>query len=166
MNKKDYASLAYFGRRLLGFTILEEGLPLISEYSRNITKANRCSIFVYDRKNSELWTTIADGVERIIIEADKGIVGQSLKQGKIIIENDVSKNKFFLKEIDNETGFKTKNVIVAPVFDTQKKVIGVLQLLNKEGGFTEDDKTFVKFFTIFISTFIALAPTSLEDDRD
>jgi len=158
MSQTTYANLADFGKKLLNSTGLEEGLPLIAIYSCNIIKAERCSIFVYDKKTNELWTTLADGIERIVIDVNKGIVGRSIQTKQLILENEVSKNQYFLGDIDEKSGFKTKNLIVTPIYNQDKKVIGALELLNKEDGFGEEDEKFMRFFANFISTFIDLAP--------
>jgi len=158
VDETTYEDLAVFGKKLLDSTGLEEGLPLIATYSCQLIKAERCSIFVYDKVTSELWTTLADGTERIVIDASKGIVGRAIETKQCIIENDVSKSQYFLGDIDKKSGFVTKNLIVAPIFDERKKVIGALELLNKTEGFDSEDEKFMKFFSNFISSFIDLAP--------
>jgi len=153
-----YENLADFGKKLLNSTGLEEGLPLIATYSCQLIKAQRCSIFVYDKETTELWTTLADGTERIVIDASKGIVGRAIETKQCIIENDVSRSQYFLADVDKKSGFVTNNLIVSPIFDERKKVIGALELLNKIEGFDGEDEKFMKFFSNFISSFIDLAP--------
>ena len=63
----------------------------------------------------------------------------------------------FLTTIDEQSGFVTKNIVSVPIFDSSKKVIGVLQVLNKEGGFDTNDVKFIKFFVHYISTYLELA---------
>lgn len=158
MNHTTYSNLAEFGKKLLSSTGLHEGLPLIATYACDIIKTERCSIFVYDKNTGELWTTLADGVERISINVDKGIVGRAILTKELIVENDVTKNSYFLEDIDKESGFKTNNLIVAPIFNEDHKIIGALELLNKECDFNKEDEKFMRFFANFISTFIDLAP--------
>ena len=38
----------------------------------------------------------------------------------------------FNKEVDQETGYKTKNMICSPVKTVDGKIIGVIQVLNKK----------------------------------
>jgi len=158
MHPDSYSNLAKFGKKVLDSTALEEGLPLIAEYSSTVLGAERCSIFVYDEKKNELWTTVADSMDRIIIDAKQGIVGRTLDIKHTIIENDVESNPYFMKEIDQISGFKTRNIIATPVFSSKQKVIAVLELLNKEGGFNAEDEKYMHFFAHFISGFIELAP--------
>ena len=46
------------------------------------------------------------------------------------MENDTKKSSQFFQEIDKLTGFKTRSVLCVPLF-SQRKVIGVLEVLNK-----------------------------------
>jgi len=151
-----YLKLADFGRELLNKKSLEDGIPLISQYAKDVIVAARCSIFIYDQKSQKLWTTLADGVQKIEIDADKGIVGKTLREKKPIVVNDPYVDPDFLDEIDKQTGYKTNNIITAPIFDSNRKIIGVLELLNKEDGFDNDDRRFMIFFAHYISGFLEL----------
>jgi len=153
-----YKELIDFGHKLLRTSNLEEGLPLISEYLRNITNAMRCSIFIHNKENDTLWTVLATGIETIEIPLDKGIVGHVFSTHESVIENNVENNPYFLKEIDKESGYKTMNMLTCPIYNSKKELIGVLQLINKLDGFHEDDLQFLTLFTNFISSFIELEP--------
>ncbi|MDD4883578.1 MAG: GAF domain-containing protein, partial [Sulfuricurvum sp.] len=73
----SYSALAEFGRTLLKRPTLQEGLPIISEYAKQVSGAERCSIFIYNPKIQMLWTTLADGAEKIMVHQDDGIVGHT-----------------------------------------------------------------------------------------
>lgn len=150
------AKLIEFGSQILYKKSLPEGLPHIAKYAKEIIGADRCSMFIYSPKRSEFWTTLADGVERITIPSDKGIVGKTLKIKKPIIENDVYSSSTFFKDIDKMTGYKTNNIVTAPIFNNDKEIVGVLELLNKDGGFTENDLKHMTFFSKSLSNFIDL----------
>ncbi|MEA2098587.1 MAG: GAF domain-containing protein [Campylobacterota bacterium] len=152
----SYSKLADFGRELLIKKSLADGLPLISKSAKDIIGADRCSIFINDLEKKELWTTISDGVDKIIIPQGKGIVGQTIKEERTILVNDVYSNQHFMADIDEETGYTTKNIIATPIFNSDRDVIGVLELLNKENGFDEADMKFTKFFAHYISGFLEL----------
>jgi len=154
--KNKYQQLSNFGKSLLDKTSLMEGLPFISQKVKDIIGAERCSIFIYNVYDNELWTTLADGVEKIIVPFDVGIVGQTIRIRKPIIENDAYDNPNFLSEIDMRTGYYTQNLLTAPIFNSQREIVGVLQLLNKEGGFDKQDVEFITFFAHYVSGFIEL----------
>ncbi|MBD3824084.1 MAG: GAF domain-containing protein [Epsilonproteobacteria bacterium] len=155
-NEETYAKLADFGRELLNKKSLVDGLPHIASYAREIIGAQRCSIFIYDNQRSELWTTIADGVEKIIVPSNKGIVGYTLKVKKPLIVNDAYADPNFLSDVDLKTGYKTENLVTAPIFDSNRQIVGVLELLNKKDGFDNEDVKFMIFFAHYISGFIEL----------
>jgi signal transduction protein with GAF and PtsI domain len=159
-----YHTLAQFGRELLEKKTLSQGLPLISLYAKNVMKAERCSIFIYDPKDKTFWTTLADNVERIVIPSDKGLVGETLHERKPIVTNDPYSHPNFLSEIDKETGFITKSVITAPIFSSKREILGVFQLLNKEDGFDQDDVKFMIFFSHYISGFLELTNDYLKKE--
>lgn len=155
-NSEKNAKLVEFAEQILYKKSLPEGLPHISSYAKDIIGAERCSMFIYCPSKNELWTTLADGVERITIAADHGIVGKTLEIKKAIIENDVYSNSSFATDIDSITGYTTKNIITSPLFNNEGEIVGVLELLNKEGGFDNNDIKYMKFFSRSLSDFIEL----------
>jgi GAF domain-containing protein len=165
MKDKKYAKLADFGRQLLTKTSLMDGLPLISEYAKEVIVAERCSIFIYDEKEHSLWTTLADGIETITVDSSHGIIGYTLQEKKALIVNEPYKHEHFLAEVDRDTGYITKNIITAPIFNSKREIIGVLELLNKVGGFDGEDLKFVVFFAHYISGFLELAHLYSDADK-
>lgn len=155
--KTSYSALADFGRALLKRPTLSEGLPMISEYAKEVSGAERCSIFIYNPKIHMLWTTLADGIEKIMVHVDDGIVGSTVREGKPILVNNPYDDERFLHMIDNKTGFVTENIASIPIFDSSRHIIGVFQLLNKLGGFSSEDAKFMIFFAHYISGYLELA---------
>ena len=151
-----YKQLAQFGNELLYKRSLEDGLPLIAQKAKEIIGANRCSVFVYDEKHQQLRTTLADGVEKIILPSDKGIAGETLQKQKVLRVNDLNKDKNFFAEIDKQTGYRTYNLLTAPIYSPTREIMGVLELLNKEGGFKQRDEKLITLFTHYLSGFIEL----------
>ncbi len=159
-----YRTLAEFGRKLLNKPTLAEGLPIISAYAKDVIKAERCSIFIYDADKQNFWTTISDGVDKITIPADKGIIGYTFKTKEPVLTNDAYAHPKFLAQVDKTTGYKTRNIITSPIFSSKREVIAVLQLLNKEEDFDEEDKKFMTFFSHYISGFLELSDVFLRED--
>ena len=161
----SYSKLADFGRELLKFHSIKQGIPLISSYAKELSGAKRCSIYIYNSKLKVLWTTISDGIEKIILNTDEGIAGQTVQDATPIIENDPYKNPRFNQKIDHRSGFITENIASIPIFSSSKNVIGVLQLLNKKDGFSDEDIRFMVFFAHYISGYLELA-TFFNDDTE
>jgi GAF domain-containing protein len=155
-NSSRYATLTEFGKKLLNKPSLSEGLLLISQTAKELLRAERCSIYIYDSSNNLLWTTLSDGIQKIKISADAGLAGHTLKEKKPIISNDPYNDGRFLKEIDEKSGYITQNIATAPIFDSHRHVIGVLQLLNKRDGFDNEDSRFMIFFAHYVSSYLEL----------
>ncbi|MEA3373938.1 MAG: GAF domain-containing protein [Campylobacterota bacterium] len=168
----SYAKLADFGRDMLKQRSLEQGLPMIAGYVKGVIGADRCSIYIYDKVNDTLWTTLSDEIEKVVISADTGIAGATIKERKPLIVNAPYKDPRFHADVDKQTGYITKNIASVPVFNSGRELIGVLQLLNKEadqgelsssqerdhlGGFDREDTRFMVFFAHYVSGYLELA---------
>jgi GAF domain-containing protein len=114
-------------------------------------------------KKKELWTTISDGIDRITIPENKGLVGHTIKMKKPVIANDAYAHKEFLAEVDERSGYKTQSIVTAPIFNSNREVIGVMELLNKEGGFDNEDVKFMIFFAHYVSGFLELLNTYIRE---
>ena len=147
--------LAGFDKNVLDKASHVEALQYISMHAKNMVGAERCSIFIYNHEEDELSTTLADGTEKIIIPYDIGIVGQTIRVEKPIIENEPYNSSNFLADVDMQTGYYTQNTLTVPIFNTQREVIGALQLLNKEDGFYKKDVESIASFARRISGYIA-----------
>lgn len=167
MNENNtFQGLINIGHSLLSnnqFEQFEDGLSLISDHLTDVTGAERCSIFIYEKKSDELWTILATGIEKIHVPSEKGIVGYVFRTEDSVIENTVSKNTYFLNDIDKQSGYKTHNIIACPIYNSKKELIGVLELLNKLSGFDEDDLEFLNIFANYIGSIIELAPFYLRE---
>lgn len=152
----NYTRLTNFAKNLFAKTSLEDGLSYIAQNAKEIIESERCSIFIYDEEKNQLWTTISEGVEKIVVPSDLGIVGQTLRIKKSILENDPYGNPNFLFDVDAKTGYYTRNLLTAPIFNSKGETVGVFQLLNKEDEFTKQDIEFISFFAHYISGFIEL----------
>ncbi|WP_457568445.1 GAF domain-containing protein [Desulfurobacterium sp.] len=123
----------------------ENLLIYFSNLARNLLGAERCSLYLYNEKTGELWTKLAHGVDRIIVPADRGFAGYTFKTGMPVVSNDPYNDERFYREIDKKTGYRTENIATVPMFDKNGKIIGVFQAVNKKGGFSRDDITFLSF---------------------
>lgn len=114
--------------------------------------ADRSTLFVKDPKRKELLAMVAEGVKKVEIRVKfgVGIAGQCAKDQKVINKKDVQKDEIFAKSVDARTGYKTKSILAVPIMSKvkEKKVIGVIEVLNKKNGnFTKDDVRILKMFS-------------------
>jgi GAF domain-containing protein len=158
MSLEVYKRIADFGKKLTNLNLVEEALPTISEEAKAIVNAERCSIFMVDYQEKMLWTKLSDGIGRIAIGIDSGIVGETVKTKIPQMVNNPYEDSRFLSKIDQKSGFVTRNILAVPIFNSRQEVIGVIQLLNKyTGDFDENDEGIMSFFANYISGTLELA---------
>jgi len=162
-DNKSFQELISMGHRLLSSNQFEAGLSFISSHLTDIVGAERCSIFIYEKERNELWTILSTGIEKIHVPTEKGIVGYVFRTEDSVIENNVTKNIYFLSDIDKHSGYKTLNIIACPIHNSKRELIGVLELLNKENGFKDSDLRFLNIFANYLGSIIELAPFYLEE---
>ncbi len=118
---------------------LDALLLLNADMARDLVGADRCSIWLADRKNSRLWTKVAHGVQELHIPIGQGLVGACVARNEVILVNDASRDERFLRSVDMESGYVTKSVLTVPLHGMDGKPMGALQVLNKPGGFSPED---------------------------
>ena len=136
---------------------MAELIRLNADFARDLVGANRCSLWLIDEKSSELWTIVAHGIETIRIPSGHGLVGACVRDGEVLLSDDVRNDPRFLSAIDVLSGYQTRQVLCIPM-RSENGVIGAVQLLNKEGGFTPADVSLVGLLAHF-------AASAIESDR-
>ena len=151
MNK--FNKIAEFGKELVKAKDIEESLEVIAKEAKEIVNADRCSIFIVDENENILWTKLSDGIAgRIVISLDSGIVGDTYAQKEAQVVNNPYEDARFLPSIDKKSGYKTKNMITIPIFNSKREIMGIMQLLNKSRfDFDGDDLEVLTFFANYIS---------------
>ena len=120
---------------------------------------DRASLFLYDRNNEEIYTRIVTELEiaEIRVPLGKGIAGWAAQQRQLVRVDDPYADERFNPEFDRKTGYRTKNVLAAPLFSrVDGHLVGVLQLLNRETvAFGDSDEQ-------LLSAFAAHAASAIE----
>ncbi|MDJ1176498.1 adenylate/guanylate cyclase domain-containing protein [Roseofilum capinflatum] len=132
---------------------VELTLRSVMEQARDLMKADRSTLFLLSKENQELWTKIAkaDGKTplEIRIPTNKGIAGYVASTGELLNIPNAYEDPRFDPSTDKRSGYHTRNILCMPVFNSEKKLIGVTQLINKEqGSFTSSDEEFMHAFNI------------------
>ena len=138
--------LLEINKKIAGLKNLSDILWTIIDFVTEIVDGDRGSLFLNDSETNELYSRVAQGelTREIRILNTVGIAGAifTSQQGEII--HDVYSDRRFNKEVDQETGYKTRNMVCTPVKTVNGQIIGVIQILNKKKGrFTKDNLNFV-----------------------
>jgi putative ABC transport system ATP-binding protein len=124
----------------------------VGEKIRLLLHADRCTLFLVDHARGELRSKVATGDPDkpliIQIPITTGIAGQVARTGETLNVGDPYNHPAFNREVDNRTGYRTRNILCMPIFDRQKNLFAVAQLLNKldAESFSESDESALKEF--------------------
>lgn len=136
--------LIRFGAEIAREPRLDRLTRLIGEQVREILNADRCTVFLVDAANGNLWSILAQGLDQqeIMMPRGKGIAGLVAETGRAININDAYADPRFTVDIDRVTGYKTRNILAVPLRDNRGGIIGVFQVLNKLDGaqFSAEDE--------------------------
>lgn len=128
-------------RKLAAPFDLDTMLAEVINASREILRADRGTVFLYDEDTDELVIRVGTSVEHLRIPANKGIVGESARTRQLINVPDCYADDRFNRAIDKQTGFKSRCMLTIPLIGYEESLIGVLQILNKKDGvFDEQDE--------------------------
>ena len=84
-------------------------LQLDADLARDLTGADRCSIWLADRRRNELWTKVAHGTEELRIPLGQGLVGSSVETNEAILINDAASDPRFHDQVDRSSGYVTRS---------------------------------------------------------
>jgi adenylate cyclase len=98
--------------------------------------AERSTLFLFDAGTSELWSEVAEGADQkeIRIPSRSGIAGAAFSSGEVLVIPDAYADSRFNPAVDLASGYRTRNILAAPIIDKSGEHLGVVQVLNKHGG--------------------------------
>src|SRR4028119_1403764 len=107
------------------------------DQAQELMNADRSTLWLIDEDKDELWTKIQtlDSLKEIRIPRTAGFAGIVAQSGEpLLIPFDVydDPRAEMAKEVDQKTGYRTCSMLCMPVFNSDKKLIGVTQLINKK----------------------------------
>ena len=109
--------------------------------------ADRLTIYVVGEDNSSLISKVKTGLNSFkdlkLPIAEQSVAGYVGVHKKTLNIKDVydeqelashSTNLRFLQEVDKRTGYRTKQMLIVPILDTEANLVGVIQVINNKAG--------------------------------
>jgi signal transduction histidine kinase len=131
---------------------LAEVSALIIRHVNRVTHSVASTLMLLDNETGELVFSVptgpkADKLTDMRLPPGKGIAGWVAQHEEPLLVSDARKDPRFYTGIDEISGFETKSILCVPL-KTKTKLIGVLEVINKEDGtaFTEEDATLLSIF--------------------
>ncbi len=160
-------TLLHVSQTVSAMETLDEVLAALVDLTVRETDADRGTLFLNDPATGELYSRVveADRTLEIRFLNDVGIAGRVFTSRKSLIINDAYADGQFNRDIDEQTGYTTRNIVCAPVTTARGVVIGVAQVLNKRSGdFVAEDLALLEAMTNQASA--ALVSTRHLEDVD
>jgi Nif-specific regulatory protein len=120
--------------------------PLLIQFAEAATRllrADRASIFLWDRSNRTLVGRPALGLpeNELRIPDDLGVVGQVVRSGESRRVHSVLDQREINRNIDRSTGYETRTLVCVPLRSRRGEVFGAFEAMNKlSGTFSEEDE--------------------------
>jgi len=127
-------------------------LELITIETKALLKADRVSIFLLDREKCELWSVISQEKRIMRFDARLGVAGSVAMTGQTINVADAYEHPLFYKDVDLQTGYRTRTLLAVPLRDLKGEIIGVGEAINKSAGlFTDEDAELLQTLAAHVS---------------
>ncbi len=133
--------------------MLAQMLEVLTLKVGQLLDADRVSLLLADDARGELYSMVAQAEGgkplEFRIPIGSGIAGQVYECGRITNVPDAYADPHFNRDIDQQTGYRTKNILCVPITDRAGRPFAVMSLLNKKGAaaFDERDERAVRDLT-------------------
>jgi HlyD family secretion protein len=138
------------GRSELPTVDLGQQLKEVVDRIAEVMDAERCTLFLFDEENNELWSMVytESKVGEIRVRLGEGIAGHVMATGETVRVDDAANDPRFAARFDKASGFVTRTILCHPLVNVQGRRIGVVQVLNKRGGrFSDRDSELLAALT-------------------
>ena len=121
---------------------IDTALSVSMDHLNQAMDTERSSVFLFQHWNQKLTIFSSFDLDKHEIQIPKssGVAGWVFVNRQPAVVHNAYEDSRFYNEVDNITGFQTRNLICAPLLDPKNHCLGTLQSLNKKSGdFTTDD---------------------------
>jgi len=163
-NARQLSLLNEVGKNLTSMLDLPSLLNQILESAMDILNCEAGTLFLIDEETDDLvFEVVAGPVAGELtgrrLPPGTGHVGRAAQGGKPAIVNEVRTTEEWNRDSDQETGFKTQDLLLVPLI-VKDRVVGVVEVINRRDKmpFTKDDQD-------LLTTFTGQAAVALENAR-
>ena len=142
---KELAFLINSGKALTSTLDFNKVLRIIIERAQRLIKCRTWSLLLVNSNDDNLrFVATKKGrntkaIKRFNVKSGQGIAGWVAKNSRSVIIDDVRKDRRFKKSVDQLSTFKTRSILCVPIIN-KKRVVGVLELINKNNGAPFEEK--------------------------
>lgn len=137
LSAADLSVILEVTRRLATPFDLTTMLREVTGAARQVLRAERSSVWLHDSARAELVLRIASDISDVRVPIGVGMVGACARERQLINIPDCYADPRFDPQTDRRSGFRTRCALTLPLIDHEDRLIGVMQVLNREGGVFE-----------------------------
>ena len=140
-------NLNHVVNRIHATSNIDEIMLDVSKDICTLFNADRLTIYVVGEDNASLISKVKTGLNSFkdlkLPIAEQSVAGYAAMHKKLLNIKDVydaqelaaySPHLRFLQEVDKRTGYRTKQMLVAPILDASGDLVGVIQVINNKAG--------------------------------
>ena len=147
LSAQEQNALIEVGKTVNAHLDLDTVLESVMAVTTQVLKVEASSLVLVDDATGDLLFHVAHGekaeaLKPIRIRAGQGVVGWVVESGEPAIVNDVTSDPRFSGSVDDQSGFRTKAILCAPLA-TRNRRWGCIEILNKLDGRPFDDHDLV-----------------------
>jgi len=134
MTVQDMHAILAVTRALAAPFDLHTMLSEVAAAARTVLRSERASVWLLDAGGKELVIEVSSDLPAIRVPVGGGIVGSCAQTRTLINVPDCYADPRFNAEVDRTSGFRTRCSLSVPLIDHQDNLVGVMQVLNKQGA--------------------------------
>jgi sigma-B regulation protein RsbU (phosphoserine phosphatase) len=150
---------------------LDELLRIILKTASEGVDADRGTVYLVREGGTELWSRVLSGDRtlEITLPIGQGIAGAVAETGEPLRIPDAYADPRFDSSWDEKSGYRTRQILCAPIRSREGRIVGVFQLLNKNAGeFSVEDEDYLAALSIHAALAVEnarLHKSALEKER-
>ncbi|MCB9738450.1 MAG: sigma-54-dependent Fis family transcriptional regulator [Deltaproteobacteria bacterium] len=136
------ALLYSLGKTICTEISTSELLRRIVDVLTELLGADRGTLYMLDEAREQLVSVAAHlpELKTIRVPLSQGVAGEVARTQRLIRIDSCATDSRFWSQVDEKTGYITRNMLTAPVHGAHGRLLGVAQVLNKrDGTFTAED---------------------------
>jgi len=134
--QKKVALVQEVGRALSSMGDLDQLLRMIMQKVTELMEADRSTLYLLSEDGGSLISTVVQGDQKVEIKltVGEGIAGWVAQTRETLNIADAYADQRFQPAYDLRSGYRTRSILTVPMLGAVGGLVGVLQLINREGG--------------------------------
>ncbi len=142
-HNRELAALNEIGQIINSTLDLRETLTLITTQTNRLLGTQATLVLLYDEERDDLYFAAGSGpgADSLVgqrLPLGQGIAGWVVEHDEPTLVPDVAQDPRWFSDFDRSGDFKTRSILCVPL-RSKGRIIGALETVNKEGGFSQDD---------------------------